>query len=168
MPGLGVKRCLVLLVLWGLLGSVLGLPVWAQQASPRRSSMAEAGHLERLKSVLNLSAEQLTAIAAIQEEGRTEASRLKAELRAKRHAMMAYVSSTSADQAKAMEHLQDVEAIRTQLSALRLQTWFKIRDVLTPEQLQRMQILREKRPKRSSQFRPSLSPPGGAVLSVFG
>jgi Spy/CpxP family protein refolding chaperone len=130
--------------------------------------MAEAGHLDRLKSVLNLSAEQMTAIATIQEEGRTEASRLKAELRAKRHTMMAYVSSASADQGKAMEHLQGVEAIRTQLSALRLRTWFQIRDVLTPEQLQRLQTLREKRPKRSSQSWPSLSTPWGAVLSVFG
>jgi hypothetical protein len=53
--------------------------------------------------------------------------------------MMDYMADPGATEAKALEMQRDIQLDQAKMSELRVQSWFKMRSVLTPEQLKQVQ-----------------------------
>jgi Spy/CpxP family protein refolding chaperone len=93
--------------------------------------------------------EQMDQIKAIQQKAHSQAQPLKQTLEQKRKEMMEYVSSPGATEAQALSKQREFAQLQNQLSELRIKTWFKMKDVMSPEQLQRYTQLHQ----RAQQFR---------------
>jgi Spy/CpxP family protein refolding chaperone len=142
-----------------LLLALTTLVVAAAAAQPGPAPRAGAGHrggpagpagdgpgwrLERLTARLDLSEEQQAAIAALQEEARTEATALRKELTRLRHARRGEMLEDDPSEQTLVELVEKMGAVRTDLQVLHLKTRLQIREQLTPEQRDRMLLLGER------------------------
>ncbi len=84
---------------------------------------------------LGLSEGQQATIDGLVTVSRQNADALQANLRIKRHALMDFLKDDDANIEHAREMNFEITHILQQLSDLRLETFFKVRSVLSPEQL---------------------------------
>ncbi len=85
---------------------------------------------------MGISPEQLQRIQAIQQQGKNESNSLMQQLKSKRQALMQYMQSPNATEAQARALSNDMQRIQGQLSDLRIRTYFRMRNEMTPEQFQ--------------------------------
>jgi Spy/CpxP family protein refolding chaperone len=97
---------------------------------------------------LRLTPEQKDKIRALQTQGHESSRALHQQLKAKRQALMEYLQSVDADEARAQSLQAEVNDMQAQMSAQRLKSWFQMRAILTPEQRLRLQQLKPQRPMR--------------------
>lgn len=112
---------------------------------PGRGKPGCNGGMHQSLEKLNLSDEQKQKLEVIKKEGAAEAHSLKDLLRQKRKAMMEYLASPSATEAKALAMQEDIARTQSQIVQLRIKAWFKMRNVFTPEQLQTIEKERKTR-----------------------
>lgn len=119
-------------------------PMQVAQAEPGRAGNPADREQRRQRMIkeLSLSPEQAQKIKAIKEQGREQGRALNQQLRAKRQAMMQYLQSPNANEAQARTLNSDIHTLQKQISELRLKSWFAMRKVMTPEQLQKMNRLK--------------------------
>jgi Spy/CpxP family protein refolding chaperone len=112
-------------------------------------------HHQKMMDELGLTPDQASKIKTIREQNHSQAKSLHDQLQGKRQSLMEYMSSDSADPAKAKAMQQDIDQLQGQLSTLRMNTWFEMKKNLTPEQLSKMQALREQHHQNRGQGGPS-------------
>lgn len=94
---------------------------------------------------LGITPEQLQRIKAIQEQGRAESQGLMQQMKTKRQALMQYLQSPDANEARARAMSDELNDLQRRASDLRLRTWFQIRSELSPEQIQKFTQMRQQR-----------------------
>lgn len=111
-----------------------------QQEGPNQQGgqMQGQDRHEQMMQQLGLSPEQRQKIKAIMQQGRTESQALHQQLKAKRQALMQYLQSSDANETRARSLNAEINDIQRQLSELRLKTWFAMRSLMTPEQIQKL------------------------------
>ncbi|MCE3234672.1 MAG: Heavy-metal resistance [Vampirovibrio sp.] len=125
------------------------------QMNPMRIAQAESGkpghasnpaereqRRQRMIKELGLNPEQAQKMKAIKEQGRGQGRALNQQLHAKRQALMQYLQSPGANEAQARSMNNDINNLQKQISELRLKSWFAMRKVMTPEQLQKLNRLK--------------------------
>lgn len=147
------RFALLLLLPWAL--SLCG-PAVAQpsQAGERGLAHGEARthraqfeeRHERLMSQLNLTADQQAQLKALREQGKNQAQERHQQLQAKRRNLMSYLKSPNATEDRALQLQNEINALQNQMSAQRIHTWFRMRKILTPEQLQKLEQMKMQRP----------------------
>jgi Spy/CpxP family protein refolding chaperone len=108
---------------------------------------------------LNLSPEQREKIRALREQMRDERAAINQRLRATNHALEEVLDSENPDEAVIEARLREVAEAQAASMRMRVLTEFRIRRVLTPEQLATLRTLREN--ARSSRRGPDWNNPGG-------
>jgi Spy/CpxP family protein refolding chaperone len=103
-----------------------------------QAGQERGGAMSFLKD-LNLSEEQREKLKTMMQEGREKNHALREKSKGRYRAMMDYMADPAATEAKALEMQRDIQADQAKMSELRIQSWFKMRSVLTPEQLQQVQ-----------------------------
>lgn len=116
-----------------------------QVGGPRQQGQRPARRSQMMEQ-LGLSAEQKQKVKALMEQGKGQSKSLNEQLKTKRQAMMQYLQSPNASEAKAKSMNNEINDIQRQLSELRLKTWFDMRSILTPEQLQKLNQMKGKLP----------------------
>jgi Spy/CpxP family protein refolding chaperone len=122
-----------------------GGPNHAQGDFQLKRAQFEERH-EQIMSQLGLTAEQQSQLKALREQGKNEAKERYQQLRVKRHNLMTYLKSPKATEERALQLQNEVNALQNQMSAQRIHTWFQMRKILTPEQLQKLERLKPQRP----------------------
>jgi len=117
----------------------------------------QQGHRSGMMEQLGLSAEQKQKVKALMLEGKTQSQTLSQQVQTKRQALMQYLKSSNASESKARAMNAEINDLQKQLSDLRLKTWFGMRSILTPEQLQK---LSQMKPKHSGGMNESRRPGG--------
>ncbi len=102
---------------------------------------------------LGLTQEQAEKLRAIKEQGRAQSKALHQQLRSKRQALMQYIQSSNANESKAMAMQTELNRLQGEMSALRLKTFFQMRAMMTPEQMQKMQQMKQHRGDHSAMQR---------------
>lgn len=105
-------------------------------------SQGSANPRQQFATELGLSPEQSRKVDAIMAQGREQSRVLRQQLQAKRHTMMQYLQSSSANEAQARTLNSDMNDLQRQLGEVRLKTWFAMRSQLTPEQLDKLKALK--------------------------
>jgi Spy/CpxP family protein refolding chaperone len=100
-------------------------------------------HHQKMMDELGLTPDQASKIKNIREQNHSQAKSIHDQLQDKRRDLMEYMSSDNADPGKAKAMQQEIDQLQNQLSTLRMNTWFEMKKNLTPEQLTKMQALRE-------------------------
>jgi Spy/CpxP family protein refolding chaperone len=108
-----------------------------QTGTDKGSANLEALPAQMMKK-LGLTSDQQKKINHIADQGRKKSKPLTQKLMVERQALWAYLKSPKADEKEALKRTSDVRKIRQQISELRLHTWFAIRKVLTPQQLEKL------------------------------
>ena len=109
-----------------------------QNGQKGKDGQERGGAMGFLKD-LNLSEEQREKLKTMMQDGREKSQALREKSKGRYRAMMDYMADPSATEAKALEMQRDIQADQAKMSELRIQSWFKMRSVLTPEQLQQVQ-----------------------------
>jgi Spy/CpxP family protein refolding chaperone len=113
-------------------------PVPSPQVEQPRPAEGDAPLLPRL----NLSDEQRTQLLAIKQQLDQDLIPAQARLHAARRALNQAINAPNPDQNLVNERVRDAAAAQAAIFQLRAQAEFKVRQVLTPEQLQKLRILR--------------------------
>jgi periplasmic protein CpxP/Spy len=113
---------------------------------PGGPGQRQGGGRSEMMEQLGLSAEQKQKVKALMEQGKSQSQALNQQLKTKRQAMMQYLQSPNASEATARSMNAEISDIQKNLSELRLKTWFGMRSILTPEQLQKLNQMKGKRP----------------------
>ena len=108
---------------------------------------------------LNLSPEQREKIRALREQTRDERAAINQRLRATNRALEEVLDSDNPNEAVIEERLRDVAQAQAASMRMRVLTEFRIRRVLTPEQLITLRTLRQN--ARSARRGPDWNNPGG-------
>ena len=108
---------------------------------------------------LNLSPEQREKIRALREQTRDERAAINQRLRATNRALEEVLDSDNPNEAVIEERLRDVAQAQAASMRMRVLTEFRIRQVLTPEQLTTLRTLRQN--ARSARRGPDWNNPGG-------
>lgn len=110
---------------------------------------------------LGLTDEQMTKLKTTQQESMAEARKIQQQARERRKALMEYIASPEAKEEKASVMQRELNENLEALAQLRLRSWFKMRSILTPEQLQK---LVSERKQRMQQMRPGQQQSGGGQM----
>ncbi len=102
---------------------------------------------DRWLQELNLTLEQSERIKAIKEQSWENMSSLKEQMGAAREEMRSLMAGTGTPQQLRQQH-QQIQGLRNQLSNQRFETILAIREVLTPQQRNKMAELIEQRDHR--------------------
>ena len=108
---------------------------------------------------LNLSPEQREKIRTIREQTRDERAAINQRLRATNRALEEVLDSDNPNEAVIEERLREVAQAQAASMRMRVLTEFRIRQVLTPEQLTTLRTLRQN--ARSARRGPDWNNPGG-------
>lgn len=111
----------------------------AYQKGPGPSADQHAQFIQQL----NLSPEQAKRMQALRTGGHEQNQALHQQVRAKRQALMEYLQSPDATEGQALQMQSDINVLQGQLGAQRIRTWFQMREILTPEQLQKLKTLKK-------------------------
>lgn len=117
---------------------------FAQKATNRQSQQQKN---------LEMTQEQVAKLKAIRKASKARATTLTKALSIKRKRLMAYVAIPKADEATALKLSREVSQVEAKIHALRVKTWFRMRDVMTPEQVE--QFTRMRRAKLTAKKRRS-------------
>ena len=105
----------------------------------------DSGHrLEMLADRLELSDEQVAAIKDIQAQGREENMGLRKELMRLRNELQGEMLKDDPSEGVAQDLIGKIGALRTEIQANRLKNRLKVRKQLTPEQRDKMLLMRGK------------------------
>ena len=111
---------------------------------PNRAAFAER-HAQMM-SQLGLTPEQQAQFKTLREQGKGQGKELHQQMQAKKQSLMEYLKSPNATEAHAMEIQAEISALQNQMSTQRIHTWFQMRQILTPEQLQKLEQLHMQQP----------------------
>ncbi len=117
-----------------------------QAAAPHEGK--KQAHAQNDPWAIGLTEEQRTQMKALRDEGRTKTELLRAEVKTKKVALKEEMNAVNPDRAKAVAIVKDIVALEEQLSLLYIDDVFKVRNILTAEQYQKMREMRGK--KKSS------------------
>lgn len=117
---------------------------------------------------LGLTEEQKTKLKSIQQEGQTQNKALREKNRNLYREMMGYMASPSATEAKALEMQRHIQEEQAKMGEIRLKSWFKIRSVLTPEQIEKINTKFQEHAKRMDSIRDRMGQGGGNGASGGG
>lgn len=93
---------------------------------------------------LGLTADQRTKMKTLRDEMRAKQESLREQVKEKRGALRQELDSTNPDRNKANALVNEITSIETQLAQNHVDQVFKVREILTPEQFQRMREFHEK------------------------
>lgn len=102
---------------------------------------------------LNLSEEQKTKVQEIIKQGQADSKALRDKNKGRYREMMDYMASPVATESKAMDLQRQIQQEQAQLSEMRIKSWFKIRQVLTKEQLEQINSRFQEHRDRMEAFR---------------
>jgi len=165
----------------------LSVPVMAQDG-PATITRGKAGGIssqqqmkqkrearrEQLYQQLGVTPEQSTKLKAVREKNQAQVKALREQSMTKRKALSQYMSSPNADANKAMAMQKELAGINQKLEEQRLKGWFEMRQNLTPEQVAKLQEMRQQHANKRGQMgnkmgggkmggkRPQGGPSGGA------
>ncbi len=128
-------------------------------AEPGQASGKQVGHHKMMKGKhggghekmfeqLGLTDAQKEQMKALREGNKEAGKALHQELRAKRKALMKYMSSPDATKEQALSLSREVDKIQGQLSEKRINSWFEMRSILTPEQREKFAQIAEQKKKQ--------------------
>ncbi len=100
-------------------------------------------NIERLAARLDLSDDQVAAIREIHEQGRLQSAELRKELMRLRNEVQGEMMQDDPSQKKVLALNAKMGELRTELRAQRLKNQLAVREELTPEQRDRMLLMRE-------------------------
>ncbi len=124
-------------------GVVLAGSIGSQGMHPNRPPECKRGpeHHEmflRLKEKLDLSAEQQERLRSIRIEHRRSEIEIKARLATSRLDLMEMLRDVTINRSRIEEKVKDIGRVRTEMGLSRIDGILKTRDVLTPEQLEKL------------------------------
>ena len=96
---------------------------------------------------LMLTAEQQKKVDAIMEESKTQTESLKTTMMEKKKALKNYMMTETATQQEALKQQNELSQIHDQLKEMYIKDMFKIKAVLTPEQLKKCSEIHQKKMK---------------------
>ena len=112
--------------------------------------MGRGGRMEKLLQQLDLTPEQSQQIEAIQEQFRTDNETLRQEMQANHQEMRSLLASDSSPEQLRQQH-QQLQSLRQQLGTNHFETMLQVREILTPEQRNKMaELMAQYREKRGS------------------
>ncbi len=114
-------------------------------------SAAPHGKMDRMFDKLNLSAEQREKIKTLRQQGQERMKPQHQQLMAKRRELHELVRSAGSTREQAIAKQREVSAIQNQVAEARMNTWFDMRAVLTPEQLKQFEQLKPQRGEKKRQ-----------------
>lgn len=125
-------------------------PVDAKPDGPWRAHAQErsAMHgpmMDRLFDKLNLTPEQKDKIKELRKQGHEKTKAQREQLMAKQRELHQMVRSAKATREQAIAKQREVNTLQNQLAESRMQTWFDMRAVLTPDQLKQLEELKPKK-----------------------
>lgn len=103
---------------------------------------------EMLKKI-GMSDEQLNEVDAIRKQAEGEASVIRQKLDAEREGLHSYMMSSKATETEALARQADISRLQAELKQVRIKTWFKMRGVMTPQQLE--QFIAQRKQMKGSQ-----------------
>ena len=109
---------------------------------------APHGKMDRMFDKLNLSAEQREKIKTLRQQGQERMKTQHQQLMAKRRELNELVRSAGSTREQAIAKQREVNAIQNQVAEARMNTWFDMRAVLTPEQLKQFEQLKPQKGER--------------------
>lgn len=136
-------------------GSKMGPQAGRQRPSAQQLQQMKQQHeakRQQLYQQLNITDEQAAKLKAVREKNQGQVRALRQESMTKRKALSQYMASPDADPAKAMTLQKDLAATNQRLEEQRLKGWFEMRKNLTPEQLTKLQSLRQQHQNKRSQM----------------
>ena len=89
----------------------------------------------------NMTAEQREQIKAIMQQGKSQNAGVQNQIKAKRTALMNYMQTPDASEAKARAMMNELHNLQKQASEQRLKTYFQMRGKLTPEQRKNLKFM---------------------------
>lgn len=133
------------------LSALSATPALAQPDGPRgHATHAKAGKhgphaMEKMFERLNLTAEQRDKIKTLRKQGHEKMKAQREQLSTKRKELHQLVRSSSSTREQTIAKQREVNVLQDQLAEARLNTWFDMRAVLTPEQLKQFDELKAQR-----------------------
>ncbi|MBY0403394.1 MAG: Spy/CpxP family protein refolding chaperone [Cyanobacteria bacterium] len=129
----------------------------------RHHAHGEDRMFEKLSQDLQLTEDQKQKMDSLRKEAKSQAEPLKKSMWKKKRSAMEYASSPDATLAKALEMQKDSQSTLNQLETLRITTWFKMRAILTPDQLKQLAVkqkaFHDKMPEQFKNHKPGDGPP---------
>lgn len=104
----------------------------------------ESRHLQVMQR-LGLTPEQSEKMRTVMQQGKSQSRELHQQLQSKRQAFMRYIQTADAQEAQAQRLHNEMNELQHRLGELRVKTWFQMRQLLTPEQRQKLEQLRQNR-----------------------
>ncbi|MGE0200340.1 MAG: Spy/CpxP family protein refolding chaperone [Candidatus Melainabacteria bacterium] len=113
-----------------------------QQQSRQTSSDSQRKRTS-LFDQLGLSEEQKQAMHEIRETNRVKAKAIRDQLQSKRQELRAQMTAPDGDKSQAVSLQKEIAGLQSQMEALRLKTWFAMKEKMTPEQLNKLKRIRQ-------------------------
>ncbi|MNK62769.1 periplasmic protein [compost metagenome] len=147
------QKVLGLLMAGAMSLSALSAAPALAQADGHRGHVAHAkgmqdgmhGPMDKMFDKLNLTAEQREKIKTLRQQGQERNKAQREQLMTKRKELHQLVRSASSTREQAIAKQREVNALQDQLAEARLNAWFEMRAVLTPEQLKQLEQFKPQR-----------------------
>ena len=119
-----------------------------QMGGPKQGPRGGGGQMfERL----NLTAEQKQKLQSVRQQKQGQGQQLHQQIEQKRKALMQYMTQPNASESKALSMSKEIANLQEQAAEMRIQTWFQMKAIFTPEQLQQLQQMRQQVGQRRAQ-----------------
>ena len=105
----------------------------------------ENGAWQEEEKSLGLTEEQRAKMKTLREAGKTQQEALRNDLKAKHEALRQELDAAKPNRGKAEAIVKDISALEEKIGLNRVDMVLKIREILTPEQYQKLQALHEKK-----------------------
>lgn len=106
---------------------------------------------EQLYQQLGITPEQSAKLKSVREANQAQIKALREQSMTKRKALSQYMSQPNADANKAMAMQKELAAINQKMEEQRLKGWFEMRKNLTPEQVTKLQEMRQQHANQRGQ-----------------
>lgn len=120
-----------------------------EENKPRRRQRSQ-----QFQQQLNLSDEQMQQLSAIREKYRPQMERLKQQMQAKGQELSRMMQGNASENDLRRKH-QEIINLRQQMGNIRFESMLEMRNILTPEQRQKLAQLLEQRRQRIGRNRPN-------------
>jgi len=132
------------------LSALTAAPALAQPDGPRTHAVHAKGGphgamMDRMFDRLNLTDEQKEKIKTLRQQGQERTKAQREQLMTKRRELNELVRSANSSREQAIAKQREVNTLQNQLAEARMNTWFDMRAVLTPEQLSQLEQLKPQR-----------------------
>jgi Spy/CpxP family protein refolding chaperone len=150
------QKVLGLLMAGAMSLSALSAAPALAQPDGHRSHVAHAkaekkgshGAMDKMFDRLNLTPEQREKIKSLRQQSQERTKTQRQQLMTKRKELHQLVRSSSSTREQAIAKQRELNVLQDQLAEARLNTWFDMRAVLTPEQLKQFDELKPQKRKR--------------------